>query len=357
MGGNARLERDLATEEQQDPQRRPAPPAPEVPNREMAQLLPQLTDPAQLAALRQSGDPALLALLGQAAGAQAATAQQATPDPATLAERIVFAIGIWETNRGGDAPAPKESTLDTVAGVKASMKSAVQATMIFAVDLINRFPSLRERADPPLTKTELKKAIDRCHGVDALHAAVGKAVAKGTDVAEFLVAEGTLVEQAGLTEAHVHTMFAAAELKNEINEIRPEYLKADKKGKAKIRAELTAASELGIDDKSLKAYIETPTKWGEHKAAWHRVAVNAMPDDVGPRIESVALADEGTALALPEYTRLVKAAVAADPKATEEDIVTSVAQRNNSREPAYGSHVWEIYKKLYVGAVSPKTPT
>jgi len=358
MGGDVRVAKDQTTEAEPEPQWRPPMLAPDVPNRELAQWLPKLTDsvgPERAAdyvtAVRQSGDPMLVSLLAQAAnggaGAAAAPPAAALPDVNTLAERIVFAIGVWETNRGGDAPAPTESSLDTAAGVKASMKSAVQATMIFAVDLINRFPALREKADPPLTKAELKEAIARCKAVDTLHAAVRKAVEKGTDVTAFLSAESGLLTPTGLSEAHVHTMFAAAELKEEIDEKRPEYMKADKKGRKKIRAEMTDADELGIDDGSLKAYIETPAKWGEHKAAWHRVAVNAMPDDVGARIESVALADEGTALAQPEYTRLVKAAVAANPKATEEEIVTSVAQRNNSREAQYGTHVWETYKRLY----------
>ena len=51
---------------------------------------------------------------------------------------------MWETNRGGDAPNPQESSLDTVAGVKASMATIEQATMPYALDALRRHVSLRK---------------------------------------------------------------------------------------------------------------------------------------------------------------------------------------------------------------------
>ena len=66
--------------------------------------------------------------------------------PSDLITRIARCIGIYETNRGGDEPAPKESALDTVSGVHASMATIEQATMPYAVDASNLFADLAPNA-------------------------------------------------------------------------------------------------------------------------------------------------------------------------------------------------------------------
>src|SRR5438309_1890186 len=55
---------------------------------------------------------------------------QLAPDPLPpadeLAAQIANSIGVWETNRGKNVPVPKESKLETVAGVHASMATIEQ---------------------------------------------------------------------------------------------------------------------------------------------------------------------------------------------------------------------------------------
>src|ERR1041384_883256 len=65
---------------------------------------------------RSVGNAGVASMLARQTAAPAA----ALPTAEELTSRISNCIGIWETNRGGDAPNPQESSLDTVAGVKAS---------------------------------------------------------------------------------------------------------------------------------------------------------------------------------------------------------------------------------------------
>src|SRR5258707_71531 len=91
--------------------------------------------------------------------------------PLTLYElttRFVRCIGIWETNRSGNDPAPKESGLNTTCGVHASMATIEQATMPYAVDAILKFPTLAKVPTPNLSMAELTEARHRCEGVQVL---------------------------------------------------------------------------------------------------------------------------------------------------------------------------------------------
>jgi hypothetical protein len=70
------------------------------------------------------------------------------PSATELTSRIARCIGIRETNRGKNDPAPKESSLDTVSGVRASMATIEQATMPYAIDAIRTHTKLRGLVDP-----------------------------------------------------------------------------------------------------------------------------------------------------------------------------------------------------------------
>jgi len=365
-----------ALEDQQQVPARPPVPAPNVANRELAALLPRLAElvgPERAAsfagAARQSGDANLAALvaqlttgLGDAAGIAlapqaVAAAAAALPSGAELAERIVRCIGIYETNRGPTStePKPRESDLDTIAGLPASMATVEQATMPYAVDVLRRNPALWIRASPPLTKGELDDAASRCQGVAKLSKAVAVAAGKGATVEEFVASQRKLVTQSGLPDSEVRQMFEAVELKASIDEAHTEYVAA--KGKKAKRQAVTDAiaalsddDRLGLDDASLSAYIKNPRKWGENRAAWQRLAVNAMPGNLGARIEAIAESHQGTALAVPEYTRRVEQAMKANPKVTAAELVTQIGATNNPGEAGYGDHIWQIYQRLYGAA-------
>src|SRR5262249_8583033 len=129
-------------------------------------------------ALQQSaGNASVTAMLSRQAAPAAAPATLPTAEE--LTSRISNCIGIWETNRGGDAPNPRESSLDTVAGVKASMATIEQATMPYALDALRRNASLRKLAEPELTKEEIDAAILRVQAVPTLLTAVSNASAAG----------------------------------------------------------------------------------------------------------------------------------------------------------------------------------
>lgn len=304
------------------------------------------------------------------------TLQRKEADPLPTADelttRIARCIGIWETNRGKDDPAPKESSLDTVAGVHASMATVEQATMPYAISALKAHKSLRDKATPPLTLKELNDAEARCTAVVKLLKAVATADAAGTSAEDFIQTNAADITATGLSNDDVKTMFSAVTLKATIDaaHTNAEKAKADtqklkdaekdaaKKKKLdpkaayndKIAAEIAAipeADRLGLDVGSLKGYIRQPKNWGENRAGWQRKAVNAMPDSIGTRIEQVSVADNGTALAIPVVKSRVNVQLAKKPVPSLEDIVKTVAQQNNPNETDYGKHVWETYDRLY----------
>jgi hypothetical protein len=274
------------------------------------------------------------------------------PSADELTARIARCIGIWETNRGKDDPAPTESSLDTVAGLHASMATIEQATMPYAISALKSYPSLRAKATPPLTLTELNTAEARCTAVVTLLSAVATASAAGTTPDDYIKANSAAITATGLSNDDVKTMFSAVTLKSTIDaaHTRVEAESTEAAKKTKLDAETAAVPEadrLGLGAGSLKSYIRKPANWGENRAAWQRKAVEAMPDNVGTRIGQVALADSGTALATPVIKGRVDVELAKNPVPGEEDIVKTVAQQNNPNETDYGKHVWETYDRLY----------
>lgn len=297
-----------------------------------------------------------LDLQRQAAPAQApgaAPTNDTLPDADDLTARIARCIGIWETNRGKDNPAPKESALDTVAGVHASMATIEQATMPYAIAAIKGHKELRDKADPPLTIKELNAAEARCTAVVTLLKAVSDASAKGTQPDDFIQQNTAAITATGLSNDDVKTMFEAVTLKATIDAARAE-IKKKKTDLKKANPEITQAAKdipeadrVGLGEASLKSYIRTAANWGENRAAWQRKAVAAMPDNVGARIEAVSVSDNGTALAIPVIRSRVDAQLAKKPQPTAQEIVKAVAQQNNPNEQGYGQHVWETYQRLY----------
>src|SRR5690349_19955902 len=139
----------------------------------------------RLLALQQSaGNQSVARFLARQPAATAPA--PALPTAEVLTERIANCIGVWETNRGGDAPNPTESSLDTVAGVKASMATIEQATMPYALDALKRNASLRKLASPELTKEEINDAIARVTAVKTLLDAVKTAADAGTSADDFI---------------------------------------------------------------------------------------------------------------------------------------------------------------------------
>lgn len=265
-----------------------------------------------------------------------------------LTSRIVRCIGIWETNRGGDDPAPKESALDTVAGVHASMATIEQATMPYAVDAIVTHKSLQSLATPALTPAELKSAGGVCAAVVSLLKSVS---ATGGKASDFISAKQDMIKASGLSDADVETMFKAVKLKQTIDALNARVAKGSLKLDDAVK-KVAPADRLGLGAGSIKSYIRKPKNWGENRAGWQRKAVNAMAGDVGARIESICVLDKGTALAFPvndlRLTKRLGGAAIPGTKAGLEPIVKSVAQQNNPGEANYGTNVWKKnYDRLF----------
>ena len=290
---------------------------------------------------RSAGNASVTALLSR----QTAAAPTALPTAEELTSRISNCIGVWETNRGGDAPNPQESSLDTVAGVKASMATIEQATMPYALDALRRHVSLRNLAEPPLTREEIDAAIVRVQAVPMLLTAINTAADAGTTPDDFIRDQQARITPTGLTDEHVRTMFSAVELKQTIDTKHGELGKT--KTPQQAAAEIPAQDRLGLGAGSLSSYIRTPRNWGENRAAWQRLAVNAMPGDVGARVNAVATSSGGTALAGPVVRARVDAQLAQTPQPTEQQLVERVAQANNPNETNYGANVWATYQRLY----------
>lgn len=268
------------------------------------------------------------------------------PTVEEMTKRIARCIGIWETNRGGDDPAPKESALDTVAGLHASMATIEQATMPYAVTALKTYQALRDAAIPPLTVNELAAADGRCGAVVKLLRAIVDASAASITPGDFIGGNVAAITATGLGNDDVGTMFKAVVLKRTIDALNADVTAGTRTLDAAVAA-VSIADRLGLGPASLRAYVRKPVNWGENRAAWQRKAVNAMAAGIGSRIQAVAVSDGGTALAGPVIRARVSALLASNPGASVETIVRTVAQQNNSGEADYGKHVWENYARLY----------
>lgn len=277
-----------------------------------------------------------------------------TDAPTTdLAARIATCVGIWETNRGGDAPSPRESGLQNVAGLPASMATIEQATMPYAISAMKADKALRDSASPPLTMKELDDAETRCTAVVQLLKSVAGAASRGVGPDAYLKVNAKLVASTGLSDSDVATMFGAVKLRATIAAAHGRVVAGTgTKKSARQRAREEAAlipvgDRMGIDVSSLASYIKEPANWGENRAAWQRKAVNLMAGSVGDRIETVAESDGGAGLALSMIQERVLQQMAKVPPPTVDQLVSIVAQMNNPGEKNYGANVLAIYRRLY----------
>jgi hypothetical protein len=302
-----------------------------------------------LAMQRTAGNAKVVSFLARAPAPAAPPAPRAATLPSAddLTARIANCIGVWETNRGGDAPNPTESKLDTVAGVKASMATIEQATEPYALDALRRNAALRKKAQPELTVKEISDAIARVQAVVTLLDAVKAAADAGTTPDDFIKAQQGAITPTGLSDDNVRTMFSAVTLKQTIDTEHASLGGKAKKTPKQAADEIPESDRLGLGTASLTSYIRDPKKWGENRAAWQRLAVDTMPGDVGARVQAVATADGGTALATPVIHARVEAELAKKPQPTEEELVKTVGARNNQNETGYGDNIWATYKRIY----------
>jgi hypothetical protein len=356
------------------------------------------------AAARAGGVPAFPVVARQAAGAGRATQAPPTSAPPAqappaqappaqtpqaredeLVERVARAIGVYETNRGGDAPVARESSLETVAGVRASVRSVGQQIVSRAVEALLAHPQLRELATPPLTRAELLRARETIGAVTRLLRAVEAAAARGQEADDVARDHADLLDRTGLDAGHVATMLSAVGLRARLRAASEEIPRTLEEETPAIREALVAAEprlsgarlerrvraeverrrkaliaehaaavpraqRLGLGLGSLRAYIRNPRNWGENAAAWQRLAVERMPDGVGTRIVQAAEHDGGLPMTAEDVRAQVRRELARE-GVTDEDVLLSVARRHN-RDPAYPAGVLAEYRRLYPAPAS-----
>lgn len=314
---------------------------------------PDLTQQASaVLALQRSVGNARVSTLLQRQQQPVQQAPAAMPAADVLTTRIAQAIGVWETNRGGNAPNPVESRLDTVAGVRASMATIEQATMPYALDALRQHAALRNAANPPLTVQEIDDAIARVTAVRTLLDSVRAASQAGTTPDVFIQNNGPQITATGLSNANVRTMFSAVGLKATIDAAHARVEAQASTLDQEVQA-IPVADRLGLGAGSLRTYIRRPATWGENRAAWQRLAVQQMPNNIGTRIEAVAVSNQGTALAIPVIRGRVNAQLALNPQPTEEQLVRAVGAQNNPGEANYGANIWATYQRLFPPAPPP----
>lgn len=269
------------------------------------------------------------------------------PSQEILTARIARCIGIWETNRGGDFPKPKESTLDTVANVHASMATIEQATMPYAVAAFSKYSALRNEARPVLTREEVSAANDCCVNVVSLLQEVENAIQEQFPLKDFLEEQDALIQKTFLGSTGVETMYRAVELRQRIETLRSK-VNAGSKTLDQAVASIPETERMGLGRGSLKAYIRKAANWGEHRAGWQRKAVQSMPKSIGSRIEIVATSQDGMRLAIPVIGDRVREQLEKKPIPSEEMLVKRVSKQNNPKEANYASNVYKIYRRLFI---------
>jgi hypothetical protein len=299
-------------------------------------------------------------------------------DASRITYNLVRAIGVYETNRASDLliVKPRQSDLRTVAGVRANLATYEQATIPYVIDALLGDPALRRNTDAddplrhePIEPAELRRARARVQNVDKLVDAVYAAykanpVTSGAPVETFIAANAGLIASTGLSQANVRTMFASAELRATVFaaidriEARTSTIQAE-------LAKIPVDKRLGLPDGSLRGYLKRKTNWGEHKAAWKRLAVQRFPDSLGQRIEAFGNPDDPLALASSVVLKRVLSALngvrcasstALCDQLTEREIIIKVATRNNPKEKGYAQGVLKIYCKFFRGDCQPIGP-
>lgn len=292
------------------------------------------------------------AAVTQPAARTAATPQTApgNAQPAaqpTLTDKIARAIAIYETNRGGNAPIARESSLDTTAGVKASVRSVSQATVPWIIDALERFPQLRQNASQAVTPQEIAAARQRMTATDGLLRSVDNAGRLNAE--QFSRANAAQLQAAGMTQADVQRMMEGRDLRARIQAANARVQRLPRaQREAAIRRESAAIPEnqrAGIGAGSLNSYIRNPANWGENRAAWERLSLERMQGGVGNRVLETATHNDGLSM----MSAVMGSQVAAQQRRTPGNtaaIVRGVAAQHN-RDAAYPAGVLETYNRLY----------
>ncbi len=247
----------------------------------------------------------------------------------TLTDKVLTAVTMTESN--GVAV---ESRLNTSAGTKASYKSKVQATAIWAVDHIAKHPAIMKKFG--ITKEALAKGTARLQAGGRVYDRVMRSWGTAD---EFVKANQARLKAAGFTKTDVEAMMAFRDFKR--SAARSTEKDAIAKGK-----------KAGLDATSAKTYRRRARAgrpiWGEDAAAWEREALNRGGDGLGEKVQKAVEHDGGMTLGRAVIGAHVEAYLKRNPNASASAVVRYVARKHNPHAGSpYITKTWNHYKKLY----------
>lgn len=293
-----------------------------------------------------------------------------TPALAELVDRIVQAIGVFETARGKQEPVPVESALSTVPGVKASYRSGWQqiTTHVIGVLKAPANHALWNIVDPPITIAELKNAEAVCHAVTTLLGMVKTAASAGTTPDAFILAHPTEISNASLTADDVKKMFQGEALHTTIVNAHNTAQSERPQIEARVRQAnpgadqrritalvnqqmrqrrldlVPAADRMSMTEGSIDAYTRDPRNWGENAAAWQREAVERMPGSTGWRLRAIAEEKGGRTITQFDFQRQAEGHRSAG--LSDKEIILAIARHHNAH-PAYPPGVLAEFTRLF----------
>ena len=267
-------------------------------------------------------------------------------------QKISRSIAIWETNRGGNTPLARQSSLDTVCGVKASVRSVGQYILIAIASNARRFTSLRSLANPNVTGREILNAEAQIRSLNTLLRNVNTAFDNRINVSNFITSNQQRIASLSLTRAHINLMFAGARLERIIRGYSDQ---VDRSSRARTRAtarefaqQIREEHRLGMGVGSLTSYIRNPRNWGENRAAWHRLMLSLQPNRIGQRLEEIGEHNNGLSLLEADVQHQMQRIQSTNPSITTENLVKSIARNHNPNAgAAYSNGVWSTYSRLY----------
>lgn len=278
-------------------------------------------------------------------------------DETVIAPSLVEAIRIRE-NRPGVLV---ESELDTVAGIPASMATVEQATIGYVLDAVRDHSNLRSYGDPtnpalqlPIYQTDIDRGYAKIQATrDLLDAVAAAARAGELNVEEFIGHNINLFLAVGLPVEDVRTMYRAVPLRDRVLAAAARVDSGASTADQEV-AQIAVDDRLGVSAADLRRYIQEPTFWLEHRRAWERKAMRTLPNNFGYRLEAIAVAGQGRAMADQVYRARVHRAMAELRCTGEgrfcydvtEDLVVLLAAATNNAGTNYGPEVLTIYCRI-----------
>ena len=242
-----------------------------------------------------------------------AAAAPTLPTADMLTSRISNCVGIWETNRGGDAPnADRVLARHRRGGQGEHGHGRAGDDALRARRAAQRNASLRKLASPELTMKEIDDAIARSPRSRRCSTRSRPPPTRAPAPTTSSRPSRARSRRAGSPTPTCARCSAASSSRRRSTRSTATSAARTRRPPSRPPGRSRRPTGSGSAPARSASYITDPKKWGENRAAWQRLAVDNMPGDVGTRINSVATSSGGTALAGPVIRARVDAELAKD---------------------------------------------